>query len=193
MKKVLFLLIMVVAGLSASAQITWNVKGGVGLAKCWGDAEDLQSHFVGKIGAGLEKPLSSNWSLMPSLEVAWKGAEEEYGNEKLSLDLFYVQIPILAAYRLNVNERWNITFKAGPYFALCAIGRIHTPGEDYDFFDDEFALGGNRLDVGLDVGLDFEYHRFVFGLEYEAGFISIQKGEYSLKNSAYYATVGYKF
>lgn len=67
MKKFLLLAVMVIAAMSASAQITWNVKGGVGVAHCWGDAEGIGSHFVGKVGAGIEKPLTSNWSLMPSL------------------------------------------------------------------------------------------------------------------------------
>lgn len=36
MKKFLLLAVMVIAAMSASAQITWNVKGGVGVAHCWG-------------------------------------------------------------------------------------------------------------------------------------------------------------
>ena len=53
--------------------------------------------------------------------------------------------------------------------------------------------GANRFDVGLDLGVDFEYHRFVFGVEYELGFVSITKGDGALRNGAFYATVGWKF
>ena len=124
MKKFLLLAVMAVAAVSASAQITWNAKGGVGFATCWGDAEDIGSHFVGKIGAGIEKPISSNWSIMPSLEVAWKGAKETFKEDKETykgqLDIFYLQIPVLAAYRINLNDSWNTTLKVGPYVA-CAL------------------------------------------------------------------------
>ena len=41
--------------------------------------------------------------------------------------------------------------------------------------------------------VDFEYHRFVFGVEYELGFVSITKGDGALRNGAFYATVGWKF
>lgn len=30
------------------------------------------------------------------------------------LDIFYLQIPVLAAYRLNLSDNWNMTLKAGP-------------------------------------------------------------------------------
>lgn len=214
MKKFLLLAVMVIAAMSASAQITWNVKGGVGVAHCWGDAEGIGSHFVGKVGAGIEKPLTSNWSLMPSLEVAWKGAKESFSEEgekfDEQLDIFYLQIPVLAAYRLNLSDNWNMTLKAGPYFAVGLAGNLTT---DYEFngykYHDKTNIfkssdevlkegeytyeGANRFDVGLDLGVDFEYHRFVFGVEYELGFVSITKGDGALRNGAFYATVGWKF
>lgn len=191
MKKVLFLLVMAVAAISASAQITWNAKGGVGIAHCWGDADGLSSHFVGKIGAGIEKPLTSNWSLMPSLEVAWKGCKFEGGK----VDIFYVQVPVLAAYRLNLNDSWNMTLKAGPYIGVGVYGNVKADGGGSENL---FSNGGKRLDAGLDLGIDFEYHRFVFGVEYELGFTPLLKDDsdgetYSVRNAAFYATVGYKF
>ena len=205
MKKLMFLLMVAFAAMSASAQITWNAKAGLGVAHCWGDADDMSSHFVGKIGAGIETPLTSDWSLMPSLEIAWKGAKEnweEYGEKgEGTIDLLYLQIPVLAAYRLNINDSWNMTLKAGPYFALGVYGNMKYKEKGYSDSWDVFKKsegwdGGNRFDVGLDLGIDFEYHRFVFGAEYELGFISIQKtgdGLGSLRNAAFYATVGYKF
>jgi len=189
MKKLFSLVVVALFAITASAQITWNVKGGVGIATCYGDAEGIKSHFVGKIGAGIEKPFAKNWSIMPSLELAWKGAEAESEvdkNEKL--DIFYIQVPIVAAYRINMNDSWNITLKAGPYFAYGLSGDAKIENESYDVFSD--AGGAKRFDAGLDVGVDFEYHRFVFGAEYELGLIEWAEG---LKNAAAYVTVGYKF
>lgn len=192
MKKVIILLAVTISALCASAQITLNVKGGLGYAHCWGDAEGLSGHFVGKIGAGIEKPFTSNWSLMPSLELAWKGAEADYGEGlgKATLDILYIQIPIMAAYRMNINDSWNMTMKAGPYVAFGVYGRLKDDYESMNIFTSE--AGGKRFDLGLDLGLDFEYHRFVFGVEYELGFLSMTDGG-DLKNGALYGTVGYKF
>lgn len=211
MKKLLLVFITLATFLGTSAQVTWNIKGGVGVATCFGsDVEDLKPHFVGKIGGGLEKAFSPNWSLMPSLEIAWKGTQysfeetEPYGNGKYkyseTLDILYLQIPVMAAYRLNLSDNWNMTIKAGPYFALGLWGNLKqkyeinfsgisdNANDNYNIFDED----ANRFDVGFDIGVDFECRRFVFGLEYEIGFVSIIKEE-SIHNSAFYATVGWKF
>lgn len=178
---------MAVAAFSASAQITWNAKGGLGVAHCWGDSDGLKSHFVGKIGAGIEKPFTSNWSLMPSLEVAWKGCEFDGGK----VDILYLQIPVVAAYRLNLTDSWNMALKAGPYIGVGVYGKV---SGDEGGSANLFSNGGKRFDLGLDLGVDFEYHRFVFGVEYELGFLPLlSEGSSKIRNAAFYATVGYKF
>jgi len=205
MKKLFVLMCVALFAGTASAQITWNMKGGAGIAHCYGwDAGDLSSHFVGKIGAGIEKPFTSNWSLMPSLEMAWKGAKyvgavevgDNHGNVMsydayCHLNLFYLQVPVLAAYRLNLADKWNMTLKAGPYFAYAILGQLDDPVDGkFNVFGSD--ANGKRLDIGLDFGIDFEYQRYVFGLEYELGFLSMVDGG-ELKNGAFYVTVGYKF
>lgn len=216
MKKLLTTAIALAVGLTASAQITWNVKLGGGLAMCAGgnDEGDMKGKFVGKIGVGIEKPLSANFSIMPSLEIALKGTkwenEESYYNyyydyyysvkTEETLSPVYIQIPVLAAYRLNLSTDWNLTLKAGPYLAYGIIGRVNmkessdtsTYSDHGDMFSD---LDAKRFDAGVDVGVDFEYHRFVFGLEYERGFVSFAPSDADVKiyNQAAYVTVGYKF
>lgn len=206
MRKFITLVCVVFCTMTAQAQITWNVKGGIGAANCYGDAEGLSNHLVGKIGVGIEKPFSKNWSVMPSLEIAWKGAEysaEEEDGYKETLDIFYLQVPIVAAYRINLNDSWNITLKAGPYFAYGLSGRMKGSdrGESFDenifkdrvYGDGYVTKAGKRFDAGLDFGVDFEYHRFVFGAEYELGLLKFAPDDADVKNAAAYFTVGYKF
>lgn len=207
MKKLFSLVCVALFTITASAQITWNVKGGVGVATCIGDdAVDLSSHIVGKIGVGIEKPLTSNWSLMPSLEVAWKGAEfnskEAYESLNETLDMYYLQIPVVAAYRFNVSDHWNITLKTGPYLAYALYGQLKFDYEGHGEYsysesgnENPFSSdnGCSRFDVGWDFGIDFECRRFVFGAEYEIGFMSFGPDNSNIKNSAAYFTLGYKF
>ena len=206
MKKLLTIVCAITFAIPTCAQVTWNAKGGIGFASCIvGGNNESKLHFVGKVGFGLEKPLSSNLSLMPSLEIAWKGGK--YGlNSKgyegdESLNIFYAQIPVVLAYRLNLNDRWNMAIKAGPYVAFAISGRdqqnFSYNGKRYsgtlDIFDKD-EMGGEaakRYDVGIDIGIDFEHHHYVFGLEYELGFISMAPN--GLKNQAAYITIGYKF
>lgn len=204
MKKLFVLIFAMTMAMMASAQITWNVKLGGGIAICAGDMGDgdMKAKFVGKAGFGIEYPFSANFSLMPSLEVAMKGTKWEgklstYGSQSETYSPIYIQIPILGAYRLNLTDDWNLTLKAGPYFAYGISGKIDAKSYSYGSADaDMFSdLDAKRFDAGVDVGVDFEYHRFVFGIEYERGFVSFAPkyiGK-NIFNQAVYATIGYKF
>lgn len=210
MKKFFVFLCAAVFALSASAQVTWNIKAGIGSAWCAiDDPKDLGSskaHIVGKLGVGLETPLTENFSLMPSFEFAVKGCKREYSWDDASLsekvNLTYIQLPIMAAYRFNATDRLNIAAKLGPYFAYALSGKYkgtyiednQNYNDDYDIFED--GEGGKRFDAGLIIGVDFEFNRFVAGLEYERGFTNLfdsTEDEVEIKNSAIYLTVGYKF
>ena len=199
MKKLFFATCMLLMTISASAQVTWNSKLGLGFSSCTTSESDweMKSHFVGKLGVGIEYPVSPNLSIMPSLEFAMKGAK---GGSDEELSSTYIQVPVMAAYRLNLNKDWNITLKVGPYFAYALSGKYKFGGYDFDIFSESDMGGseytGDRFDAGIDVGLDFEYHRYVFGVEYEHGFINFfpkMTGIPKVYNQAFYATVGYKF
>ena len=180
--------------MAASAQITWNAKVGAGLATIWGsDADDMKPHFVGKAGVGIEKPLTANLSLMPSLEVAWKGLKWDVVDDvDATIDFLYIQMPIVAAYRTNLTDDWNMALKAGPYvgYAVYDHVNISSGGWSYSASND---MDIKKFDAGIDVGVDFEHHRFVFGVEAEMGFLSLAGSDADRKNLAFYATVGYKF
>ena len=204
MKKTIGILLVLFAFTAVKAQVTWNLKGGAGFASCIGDAGSSKLKFVAKFGGGIEMPLTQNLSFMPSLEVAWKGGKYDIYDGDAVLNLTYIQIPAVFAYRLNLSDRLNMTIKAGPYAAYALSGRIKQDysyaGLNYNFNDNLYKVNGQsivkkakRMDVGIDIGLDFEFHRFVLGLEYEIGFISMAPNSSNLKNQAAYMTVGYKF
>lgn len=208
MKRLLSLVCVAMLTIIASAQITWNVKAGGGIATMWGgDLDRVKPHVVAKIGVGLEKPFSANFSLMPSLEIAWKGVKNsgtEYEYNYMvddyfvkDVDLLYVQIPVMAAYRFNLSNNWNLTLKAGPYVAYNVYNHYKFDQSMYGInYNSESASNKmeiKKFDAGLDVGIDFEYHRFVFGAEGEMGFLSLLGGDAKVNNLAFYATIGYKF
>lgn len=219
MKKLFLLLCVTLVSLMASAQVTWNVKGGAGYGN---------SNFCAKAGFGMEIHLSNAWSIMPSLEAAYRNVEakgqrhwiqydydlvdgEYISNGNISSEneydwddgghCLYVQIPVLAAYRFRLSDAMNMKVKAGPYFAYKVM----------DDTDAEYVeLEPRDFDMGLNVGLDFEVRHFVFGVEAECGLKDINKGGSatytdpdilwvedasfkSSKNLAFYATIGWIF
>ena len=201
MKKIICLVSILMLVMTVSAQVTWNVKAGVGAAWCsLSDYDDPSSktHVVGKFGVGMELPLSADFSLMPSLELALKGANVDFQelsdtfNQKLNFT--FLQLPVMGAYRFNMSDRLNMVLKAGPYIAYGLSGKLKEDGESWDIYaGDEDIDSAKRLDIGAIIGVDFEINRFVVGVEYEHGFTNLSPTEAGIKNRAVYVTVGYKF
>lgn len=201
MKRFSMFLVSVLVCLFASAQLTWNVKAGAGWAMLRdGDIKYQKGKLGWKIGVGVEKPLSANWLIMPSLEFKQKGTY--FGSSDPSYNtvyyMYYLQSPILGSYRIRLSDEVNMTLKVGPYFAYMLSGKrkYTVQGITYeeDIFDSEFFDLGRRFDVGLLLGVDFEYHRFVLGTEFEYGLLPCLKDSLSKAyNMALYATFGYKF
>ena len=201
MKRFGLLMMTLMVCVMASAQITWNVKAGGGLANLRGDdLGDASGKFGWKIGVGLEKPLSENWLIMPSLEFKQKGTKIEYewGDEKVTASMAYLQLPILGAYRTRLSDDINMTLKAGPYLALALSSKLKgvykmddvVEEANIDLFDEGI---GKRFDAGLLLGVDFEYHRFVVGAEFEYGLLPCIKDNSKAFNTSIYVTLGYKF
>lgn len=208
MKKLGLLMVTMLVCMVTSAQITWNVKAGAGFATMRGDVEDVESKLGWKIGVGIEKPLSADWLIMPSLEFKLKGTQVSFtdgtNKENDKLTMSYLQLPILAAYRTRLNDDFNLTLKAGPYVAYAFSGKMKYEGtwdgeyeeEEWDIFEEEEE--GKRFDAGLLLGVDFEYHRFVLGAEFEYGLLPALKleeedGTFKAYNTSFYITLGYKF
>lgn len=203
MRKLLFTIVVALATICAKAQITWNVKAGAGLSFITGVNDEYGSNkgkMVWKAGFGAEIPVSGNFMVMPSLEYAQKGMKwesDKTADEYLKNDVHinYLQLPILGAYRVNIGAA-NMTMKLGPYFAYGFSGKFKedeifngsTYHEEIDIFDE----GGKHFDVGGIVGVDFEYHRVVLGVEYERGFTKLME-DTKAYNSSLYITLGYKF
>lgn len=175
MKRISLLLVTVLVCMISSAQVTWNVKAGAGFSSVRGDyVDNVTSKFGWKIGVGVEKPISANWLIMPSLEYKEKGTRYDGGASYYDIDYHFLQLPILGAYRIHLSDEINMTLKGGPYFA--------------------YELGGEgQWDAGLLLGVDFEYHRFVLGAEYEYGMLSCEDVEGEVYNYGLYVTLGYKF
>lgn len=200
MKRFSMFLVSVLVCLFASAQLTWNVKAGAGWATVRGGDSEYQKGKLGwKIGVGIEKPLSANWLIMPSLEFKQKGTYfgSSDPSNKLVYYMYYLQSPILGSYRIRLSDEVNMTLKVGPYLAYMLSGKRNytLQGITYeeDIFDSELGFG-RRFDVGLLLGVDFEYHRFVLGTEFEYGLLPCLKDYLSKAyNMALYATFGYKF
>lgn len=135
MKKLVPTLCMIVVSLSLSAQIEWNVKAGVGMSNL-ASMDKMTSIFSYKAGVGMDIPLHKHWAIQPALYYSPKGAKFEayYGGEQIyegefKYRLHYLELPILTAYKIKVEQNAILILKAGPYLAtgLSAKCSVKTP------------------------------------------------------------------
>ncbi len=189
-----------------NSHIGWNVNIGFGGANITGeDLEDNSMIPAYKLGVGVEIPLGRNWWLMPSLEYKLKGTKfEDKGSdysEKENIDLHYLQVPIMGAYRLNFKNDMDLTFKAGIYVAYALKGKGkyeeiydgRTEKETYNLFEEDVI---KRFDSGVATGIDFGYKRFTVGLDLNFSFINLledNEDDLSIYNGAMFFSVGYRF
>ncbi len=220
--KPIFLLVVIIlliaprqnasAGPFEDAQL--SIQAGINLANVAREIEDEDHNEYGmdpsinagiNIGAFIELPRSERLSLKAGLLLSKKGYRIEDEVPGFEIDykenLYYLDIPLLA----------NLIFEAGPgigslhfgpslgiglwgnqsgeYFVIGARRELE---EDIEFGSDG-AQGRERLDIGLNLGVNYELERLLFGFNYGFGLSDISGFEdMSLYNRVFSINVGYK-
>lgn len=215
MKK-MWLAVALTAGMlwSVNAQeVKFGVKAGMNLSTLGGDLKDYmdmdQKNHVGfHIGAFVDWGLTENFYIQPGLFYTNKGVREEFKDEdyslKLKVNLSYLEIPVLASYRIGISDNMKWHINAGPYLAYGLGGKFkYEGGEDGD--DDEKAFDEDegdlkRFDFGLSFGTGVSFNAFYVGLKYDLGLVNIagdawenEDGSAKIKNRNFAISVGYTF
>lgn len=228
MKKILMLAVVLTSGITfcVNAQesgfgvraslnlsnINNKYDGNIGSGESKSDYEvDFKNRIGFKIGIIYDWGLSESFYLQPGLYFTTRGAKYEENDEDYKYEekwnLNYLQLPILASYRiaLSDNVKWHIN--AGPYLACGLGGKVKWEdiydGEkekgDYKVFgtSNEDSDGGNlkRFDAGLSFGTGVSINKFYIGLIYDLGLTNIAKKDvnYKLKNRNFSIGVGFNF
>lgn len=232
MKKIVMLVVLA-AGMTFGAnaqETTWGIRGGLNLSNLAGkytgnvgegeSKSDYEPDFKSRVGFHLgvivDLGLSEKFSIQPGLYYTTRGAkleqsdDEEKYTEKYNLS--YLQLPILASYKINLSDdiKWHIN--AGPYVAYGLGGKVKWEssydGEsekgDYKAFgvadedSDEDKGGLKRFDAGLSFGTGISFNKVYFGLTYDLGLANIADkkawgDDFKLKNRNFAISVGYNF
>ena len=149
-------------------------------------------------GVGMDYAFTDMWSLQSGLMFSSKGykATEEDGEYKWTgkANTHYLEIPILAAYKMNITDNMKFVVNAGPYLAV-GLGGCYTDKEEYQGEEDKDhtkifkkydmpdGQGGTtseaickRFDMGLQygVGLEISDH-YLVNITGQYGFINPYK------------------
>ena len=186
-KSVLFILFALVS-VAGFSQITgWNAKVGMNVSNWTTDGVDAKVGF--RVGVGTEYAFNDMWSLQPSLYLTSKGAKKD----ELTINAYYLELPVMAAARFNVADNTNLVVNAGPYLACGIAGKSKMDMGNVEYKEDTFGDDAlKRFDAGLGVGVALEFGRIIAGLDGQFGLVDVQKFG-NPKNMNFSIVVGYKF
>lgn len=197
-----------------------GVQGGVDFSNVHiKNVDDMKAKFGYKFGVVGEYKLPDNFFLQGSLNILSKGAKYKESGEfdingdgyidngsiKMTWNAVYIELPVLAGYKVSVTDNFAIKFLAGPYFSYGVGGKITTKGNyriglpngafviaEEKEKDNTFSSSTlKRFDMGVLGAVGAEYQRFSFTLGYEYGLLNISQGSNSIHNMNAFATIGY--
>lgn len=176
---------------------------------------DFKNRVGFNIGLIYDWGISESFYIQPGLYFTTRGAKIEESEEDYKYEekwkLNYLQIPILASYRIALtdNVKWHIN--AGPYLAVGVGGKVKweetydgdTDKGDYKAFgtadedSDEEKGGLKRFDAGLSFGTGVSINKFYIGLTYDLGLVNAADKDtwkdYKMRNRNFSIGVGYNF
>ena len=204
-QKILIVTTLLLTALGVDAQSLWDiskpdnrftfgVRAGMTFAST--DMDYATSSRTGyHFGATADWNIVKSFSVSSGVSFVDKGFRSTYGKGEAG----YIQVPLLASYRIETPKGVMFHFNVGPYFAWGISGKVHYAPYDqtfsYHYDMDSFGDKGffKHADMGMTAGAYMLINHIVVGLSYEYGFMDIAKvyGEFHNRNTCF--TLGYNF
>lgn len=174
MKKIILIAVVLITALASKAQIKFGVKAGANFYSITGadadanglDVEEGRKTKIGIAGGLLVNiPVSSMFSVQPELLYSMEGNKQEIGDVKASINLSYLNIPIMA----QLNTTSGFYAETGPQ-----IGFLMSAKTKYDdgTVEDEEDVKDELKSIGFSWALGAGYKMkcgFGFGARYNFG------------------------
>ena len=185
--------------------VTFGLRAGLSSSKQYAtDYHADQDAVLGfQAGVAVDLNIVHSFSVNTGLLLVKRGWKNTYSDARGTLETtdnaMYLELPLLASYRVPLSDQAEFQLNAGPYFAYGIGGKRKTTNSfradgnyDIDSFDD--AQGCKRFDCGMQVGVAFTFLHFYAGVCYERGLVNTwQQNGYEYQNGAIALNVGYNF
>ena len=197
MKKIMLIIAVVALSISASAQtkywdssrpehrFTFGVRAGINTSKQY--AINDQSDHENRLGfhAGLTADINivRSFSVNTGVMYIQKGWKTDYSDNRGSVEkkdnAAYLEIPVLASYRVNLSDQVQFQLNIGPYFAFGVSGKQKVT---------------NTFPNGIVLGAAATYKHCYIGISYERGLTNVSNvAESNFQNGCIALTLGYNF
>jgi hypothetical protein len=199
------IILCLMAGLNLQAQSLWDRskpddRFSFGL-RAGLDFSSTDMDYATSVRTGMHFGGIVNWNIVKSFSVESglsyisKGFKGDFGKGNMD----YLQVPLLASYRIETPTGVQFHFNVGPYCAWGVSGSVDYKPYDatfsYDFQQDSFGTNGffKHFDAGLSAGVYIKLSHILFGVSYEYGLVDIAKVYGKFHNRNVSVTLGYNF
>lgn len=220
MKKLFFVISLMVAAVSANAQIEegeWYItpKAGVGIADLTGKlfnpdkaegSYDATLRPIASFVGGIEGEygINDNLGFSIGLLFATQGAKTKDNMFKVTEN--YLNVPLMLEYYPFANI--GLAFKAGAQVGFSFRRRVKVDGIEYSadyvwqrnqwgrpmYVESELSKQFNKVDLAIPLGVSYEYKHVILDVRYNLGLINVMKDDpENSKNRMWQFTLGYKF
>ncbi len=175
-----------------------GIRGGLNISGFKADVRDGNAVHDFENAAGYKAGIALNIPIVRSMYIETGvyftskrvKLDESYKNGdalKYKLTPSFVEIPILASYRYDFNEKLQLQVKLGPYFAYGVTGKLAYDDDDdapINLFSTTTKIGDARIkevkrlmkpfDAGICIGAGILFNKHWYaGIEYEFGFVNL--------------------
>ena len=194
MKKLFVIASLMMLSVGAFAQyapgtLSIQPKVGLNIANIT-DSEGADPRIALVAGAEFEYQVTDMFSLSAGALYSMQGAKEKESGVTSTMQLDYINIPILA----NVYVSKGLAVKLGlqPGFNISSKISAKAGGNSVSVDASDAGLDIKSFDLALPIGLSYQFNDFVIDGRYNFGLSKLIDGD-SSKNSVFQITFGYKF
>lgn len=217
MKKILFVVMLMLGTLAVSAQ-RWSLTPEAGMTAFKRNSYPKSEWRAGwKVGLGMEYQVNpDHFSLRSGVYYTPRGYnfvsgridtdQKSMGFLLGSVDRHFLQLPVLANFSIRLSDAVRLNLAAGPYFAFSMGDRHEASLYTYYIYGPENGYGyegatttkewshENSFDWGLSFQAGLEVHRWVMNVGYDVSLGKEWKGDSAgLNYQTVSLSVGYKF
>ena len=181
-------LVCAVLNVSAQEDSKWTLKAGVGVSNLAGSENiGFKSAFSIKLGVGYEFAVSESFSIKPAVMLNNKAFKIEGFSGNITR--YFLEVPVLAAYKTNLNDNCQLIINAGPYVTYGVFG------SDINWGNDEKSSVFDvceRFEAGIEAGAKVAFDRIAVGVDFNRAFTKAIK-DTKVYSQVIALTIGYKF
>ena len=216
MKQTLLVFGLLICAIGASAQKYWDgsrpdepftfgARVGANASKQYSmdDFADRDFRLGYQVGVTADINVVRSFSINTGVILMQKGWKWDYedkrGKKEVTDNATYLEIPVLASYRINLSDQAQFQLNLGPYFAFGIWGDQEVKnsfpnGDNYKISSFAKIEGGKKFDCGVSIGAGFSFTKFFVGLNYERGLVNVSRdNDKKFQNGSIALSLGYNF